>query len=58
MITMFQYFSSAHTVNPNRSATDYNGFLAILCAYRFGLDAKVTRIIMLFQCVVSRNPLV
>ena len=50
---IFQYFCSAHTVDPSKSDNDYNGFLAFLSAYRFGLAAKVTRITMIFQCFFS-----
>ena len=55
IIMIFQYFSSAHTVDPNKSDNDYNGFLAFLSAYRFGLAAKVTRITMIFQCFFSAH---
>ena len=47
--------SSAHTVDPNRSDYDYNDFLAFLSAYRFGLAANVTRIIMIFPCFSSAH---
>ena len=49
IIMLFQYFSSAHTVDPNKNDNDYNGFLAFLSTYRFILAAKVTRIIMIFK---------
>ena len=52
---LFQYFSSAYTVDPNRSEDDYNGFLAFLSTYRFDLAAKVKRITMRFQCFVSAH---
>ena len=53
------FFSSAHTVDPNKSDDDYNGFLAFLSTYRFALAAKLTRITMIFQCFFyPRIPLV
>ena len=42
----FRYFSSAHTVDPSKSANAYNDFLAFLSTYRFAL-AKVTRVTMI-----------
>ena len=50
---IFQFFSSAYTVDPNKSDNDYNSFPVFLSAYRFGLAAKVTRIIMKIQCFLS-----
>ena len=44
IIIVFQYFSSAHTVDQNKSDNDYDGVFVFLSAYRFGLAAKETRI--------------
>ena len=52
---LFQYFSSAHTVDPNKNENDYNVFLAFLCTYRFALAAKVTRITMISTFVFSAH---
>ena len=49
---IFQYSSSEHTVDPNKSDTDYNVFVVFLSADRFGLAAKVT---MRFQCLSSAH---
>ena len=52
---LFQYFSSAHTVDPNKGDNDYNGVLAFLSTYRIALAAKVTRIAMIFQSFFSTH---
>ena len=47
--------SSAHTVDSNKSDINHNDLLGFLSAYRFALAAKVTRIIMRFQCFSSAH---
>ncbi len=55
IVLICQYFSSAHTVDLNKSNNDYNVFLAFLSAYRFGLAAKMPRITMIFQGLFSAH---
>ena len=52
---MFQYVSSEHTVDANKSDNDYNVFFVFLSAYRFGLATKVTRNLIIFQCSSSAH---
>ena len=52
---LFQYCSSAHTVDLNKNEKDQNDFLAFLSTYRFALAAKMIRIEMVFQYAFSTH---